>query len=287
VTPKQDLTGARLSIGSFGPSGATRWYIRDGDRVAEGDMKTPVPDDIRRGTLTGGDYLAFCGAPLGSVAVFNLGEEPIGYDGWSLEIPLSDGKAQAGQALSATLLTVGAPFTAPGDNGWVEEFRTELGMAGEAGYQVDVTAGQIVSQRYMLRLDGQGQGFAGVIRQADLPIALPVLVMNLCPNWSVGLYDRPGERYRPLAQMAGTAHATVDANEADLDLFIGHPFVCDQQALVLSATQTGDRQFAVEVHNPTAGRIETTVRPAEAFTLIKAESKTVVVEPGTSEWLQF
>jgi len=287
VTAKQALTNARLALGSFGRGAAPRWYVRDGEATVSGDANAPIPEAQRQGTLEGGDYLAWCGAPLGSVAIFNLGDDPIAFDFWSLDLPLPDGKAAAGQAARATLLTVGAPFTVRGDNGWVEDFRAKLGLAGKPGYDVRVESGAVLSQRYILRVDGRGQGFAGTISRADLPIALPILVENLCPNWSVGLYDRAGQRYRPLGQVGGTAYATVDANEGDLRLFIGHPVVASSRNLRLTATQTGDRQFSVEVHNPTTGRIEATLSPTKVFTLVKPTPQRVTVEPGSSQWLSF
>lgn len=287
VTAKQALTGARLGLGSFGRGESARWYVRDGDTVLRGDISTPIPERHRKGTLEGGDYLAFCGAPLGSVAVFNLGDDPVEYDSWQLALPLAERRAADGEVLRAEVLTVGAPFTVPGDNAWVEEFREKLGLGGQPGYQVEVRAGAIISQRYILRADGRGVGFAGIIGQADLPIALPIMVENLCPNWSVGLCDRSGRRYRPLGQVGGTAYATVDVNEGDLDLFMGHPFVANSRNLRLTATQTGDRSFIVEAHNPTTQLIEAIVEPAGALTHVRPTRQRVTVEPGSSRWLAF
>ena len=44
------------------------------------------------------------------------------------------------------------------------------------------------------------------------------------------------------------------------DIFIGHPVVADRPELTVQVTQTGDTAWGVEVHNPTADTVETTLR---------------------------
>ncbi len=175
-------------------------------------------------------------------------------------------------------------MTAARQGAWVEEFRDQMGLDGEPAYTAQIEHGRVVEQRYWLRIDAQGEGFGGRISQAGLPARLPILVDNLSPRWTVGLLDRAAKLYRPLGQVAGTAYATIDATTGDSDLFIGHPIVADNADLTLCVTQTGDEEFALEIHNPTDAEITAHIRSPDGFTLLSVPPTEITVPAGRSLW---
>jgi hypothetical protein len=116
---------------------------------------------------------------------------------------------------------------------------------------------------------------------------LPILVSGLNDNWSAFLYDRTLKAARPLGVFENTAWATVVV-AGKADLFVGHPVVCDNTNVVLQVTQTGDRQWNVEVHNPTDAALRVTVAPNVGFDPFQDRvPATVELAPGSSKTLSW
>jgi hypothetical protein len=115
---------------------------------------------------------------------------------------------------------------------------------------------------------------------------IPTLVHNLHDNWSVFLVDRTAKRWRPLGVLEGTAYATLDTSAQDLKLFLGHPVISGHPAVTLSLVQTGTQDWRLEIHNPTAVRIETCVAPSPFFDLLDWKGFRVILPPGHSTVLE-
>lgn len=161
-----------------------------------------------------------------------------------------------------------------------------MGLCGEPAYRVDVQAGKVLSTRLVLELDGAGEGAAFKLPRADLPAALPVQVHGLNENWTVALCDRAGRRWRPVGILEGTAHAVVDAAARDWDLFIGHPVTASDPDLVLNLVQTGDRQWLLEVHNPTGQEVTARVAASPFFPLLGWAGEACTLPAGGSKVLR-
>ena len=131
--------------------------------------------------------------------------------------------------------------------------------------------------------DGATQVVAG-----RLVSSLPITVSGLNDRWSAYLYDRALKKARPVGVFEGKAWATVCLN-GKLDVFIGHPVVCDRQEVMIQTTQTGEKSWAVEVHNPTDGPMRVTVKKNAHFDPLRASrfvEKALDVPAGQSVFVK-
>ncbi|HIE50986.1 MAG TPA: hypothetical protein EYP85_04440 [Armatimonadetes bacterium] len=290
LTPKPGAT-FWLMTGFLYPQQSQLFVLRDQNGGVIAGRWEEEPRSPRR-YLTGdfgpGAYVAFVGSPLGSAAVFSLTEGlrfSLGLPGkervhFGFPPPPDGRPLPAGTEVTVRLLLVGVPRTAPPTTEVVERFLREMGLLGSPAYRVQVEQGKILDQTYVLTVDGQGEGFAGLLPRANLPTTLPLRVMNLQERWSVWLVDRGRRRARPVGCAEGSAWAVIDLAEGDWRIFLGHPFVCDQPEVVLTAVMLRWGRWLVEVHNPTDDPLTVTVRPAAG--LEGLEPFTVEVPAGHS-----
>ncbi|MFC1805774.1 hypothetical protein ACFL09_02200 [Planctomycetota bacterium] len=133
------------------------------------------------------------------------------------------------------------------------------------------------------RLDGARTGVRARVPQADLPGFLPTIVEGLNDRWSVWLLDKAREwpNVRALPVRDGRAFAQLDPAAGDLDIFIGHPVICDQANIRLLVSWMEPGLWFVEAHNPTDAPIKALLRSSEGWTPF-AFRETVDLAPGTS-----
>jgi hypothetical protein len=246
------------------------------------------PDELkdwRKITLNRDGYIAFCGSPLGSVAVFNLGSEPLDVyaqkdsGSWEIRFPVEGKVFNKGDKVRARLLVVGTPFTVEPDERWIEKVRKDMGLAGIPGYRLEIEGGEIRGQGYILEIDGKGQGFSGRIGKADLPLALPIVVRGLNERWSVFLLERE-RKARPIGQLRDSAYATIDLREGDKDIFIGHPIVCDDKEVFINVVQTGENKFTIYLHNPTSKKKNVKVKSSHYWSWGNLPERGISLNPG-------
>ena len=116
-------------------------------------------------------------------------------------------------------------------------------------------------------------------------------VEGLNDNWSVWLHDRArkGPNIRGLPIRDGRAYAELDLVPGEpstvlgpgLDLFIGHPVVCDQPDVGLLVSWMEPGLWFVEAHNPTDAPLKAELRSSKGWTKF-ALSESVELAPGTS-----
>ncbi len=164
-----------------------------------------------------------------------------------------------------------------------EKVRDAMGLAGKPAWTVELESGSLVSQRLCLEMDAHGSGIAGSISQADLPMALPVLVHGLNPNWPVVLVDRSSHRWRPLGAVEGTAYAMVDTLRQAQNLFIGHPLIASENDIVINLTPISDSTWSLELHNPTLHELSLSVTPSPYFPFIAWDGGDFVIPAGASQ----
>jgi len=158
-----------------------------------------------------------------------------------------------------------------------------MGFTGRPGYSVDMESGEVISQKILLTLDAQQSGVAFRIPRTELPMALPIVVRNLNPNWPVFLTDRAAKRWRPLGVTDdGTAYATLDTNAQGWEVFIGHPITASDADIVLNLAQIAEEEWRLEVHNPKDDRVGVRLELSPFFALAEISSSTIAVEPGES-----
>lgn len=278
VTFKENLTVKHMVLAQGGTPAAARegdTLKKSGEAVNESWLRVP------------GDYV-FWTAKGGSQAVFNLGAQPLVVRNGDIELPVTNVKA--GDKCSIKLLVVGAPYPVGLDQQWIEDVRTCMGLAnGKTAYTVKASLGHVLSQAFLLTVDGQGMGFRATLTPAKpYPVNLPIVVTRLNPNWSAVYAEVQSKRCRPVnLDSQGTSYITYDLGDAAKDIFIGHPFVCDHPEVSLTVAQISPTTYAVEVHNPTDITRKVTVKPAAQFPLVTAKPQTLEVRAGNSTSITF
>jgi hypothetical protein len=273
---------------------AEMWTIRSADEEVWCGGKEEPPrsrDRYVMGDFGYGAYATFYPSPLGSMAVISLTD---GLRFW-LDLPRTwrlyfgpvpkDDVIPAGTTFRLRMLLLGLPRTAPPTNEIVERYRSAMGFLGEHAVEVAIENGEMLERSFWLRVDGKGIGFAGIVKGTDLPTTLPVVVEGMNDRWTTVLYDRRRRQLRPIGCVEGKAYAVVDPSKGDLDLFVGHPVVCDDPDLFLTFVQTDGSGFSLEIHNPTNEAREISVEPAPWFDLIEVKPSKLKIPPGSSVFI--
>jgi hypothetical protein len=170
------------------------------------------------------------------------------------------------------------------------EFAQKFGVAtpGKPGYTPTLTHGKLVDNYLIWRLDGEGTGITATVPKTEMPGFLPVCVQGLNDNWSVVLWDKSRSapnNTRALPIRGGEAWAQLDLNEADSDLFIGHPVVASQPQVKLLVAWQEPGVWCVEANNPTAKPLPVTLDTAPGWTVFSFH-QTLTLAPGTSQTWQ-
>jgi hypothetical protein len=140
-------------------------------------------------------------------------------------------------------------------------------------YKIDLDAGKVISQEYILRADGNGSGIAGsVTLPSDFPAVLPLIIENLNRNWTSVLYERDKKRFRPLGMRADAAFCHISPLEKSEKIFVGHPFTADDKNLLISVTQTGPDKLTLQLHNPGLSEIKTKITRSSYFDFVTVGS---------------
>lgn len=225
-----------------------------------------------------------------------------------MDVPKDHG---TGDRFTYRYLGVIGPLGGPPTTEFCTDIIDKLGLDGTPSYKITPTRGTVTGTRFILDLASEDHAWSGRIGVArDLPLALPVRVAGLNPNWDAGILycgkttllvdewiwdDEYSERYceaRPrevenelihLPVLAdGTGFCQVDTAIGRKRLFIGNLLVADSPDVCLLLIDHRPGRVTIEVHNPTNARISCTVRPAPGFSLIPAFAQQVELAAGTS-----
>lgn len=245
-----------------------------------------------------GAYAALLDSPLGGLAAYPLTPgltASISLPTRSaihLDLSPENAPRKAGETAQVDLLLVGIPrptqqtrHLATASNETVERFCHEFGLDdGVPTYQLDTEAGSVLSQRYILAVDGATDScFAGTLG-GKLVSTLPITVDGLSDGSSAFLYDHTLKKARPVGVFEGKAWATVKI-DGRRQLFIGHPVLCDRPGMYVQVTQSGTAKWHIEAHNPTDTETQTTLRPNRFFPPFEGGvfvERQVTIPAGTS-----
>lgn len=203
--------------------------------------------------------------------------------GWDLYFVPEKAELKKGDTIRFRFGFAGAPMDTP--RARLLQFAAMFGIAqpGQTGYTPTQLQGKLLDNCLVLRLDGAGTGVTCSFARTDLPGMLTATVEGLNDNWSVQLLDRKrrGPNHRGLPIRDGVAYAALDLTQADSDLFIGHPVVCDRRDARLLVAWKQSGQWAVEVHNPTDAPMPVSLRSAPGWTRFTL-AETANLPPGSS-----
>ena len=302
---RQDLPNKGFRVLKLGSYKDRLWALRSSDGEAlcgAWDAARLTRQRMLTVPFGRGAYAALLDSPLGGLAAFPM-SEGLTASVWLpqrsqilLDLSPEAAPRTAGESARADVLLVGIPrptrYTAglaTASNETVERFARDFGLhGGQPAYVLRTEAGTVVSQRYILRVDGNKErGFSGQLT-GKLISTLPIAVSGLNDRWSAHLFDRQLKKARPVGVFEGTAWATVRL-AGDADLFVGHPVTCDAPDVFVQVTQTGERRWHLELHNPTDTEVSTIARANPCFPPLAGapfSGRRLVIPAGSSVTLQ-
>jgi len=267
--------------------------------VVQGSFEKPAGRAEEMSDFGTGAWAAYTGGPGGGMILFSLSPNlkivtPKGRRTKPLfQIGLASSQApkKKGDEASFSVLVVGIPRRAKGysDEVAVDDpvkvasaLKAGLGIGREPSYKVTWQRGTPQKADFFCRVRASDGAAVGRFAKADDLIAvIPVMVEGVNPNWTVMYHERNENKIRPLGQFEGKAIAVIDPYYGEMDLFLGHPVVCDNDDLVIHVVRTGDARWNVELHNPTAQPIETQCRSDADWTAFELTGQ-VNVPPRSS-----
>ncbi len=294
----KDIPNNGFSIGFIEPRESTTWAIKSGDKFYSGTYNQGKQQNISE-PFNKGDYVADLNSPLGGMALFPLtnGLQIMttvpGKNYIYINLPKQNSPQKKGQTKNIKLLFIGIPrntsltrnFYPSVLNKVVKRFYQKFGLSlnGKTGYTVNTANGKIISQRYLLNINGgKNRCFSGSIT-GNLISTLPVIVSNLENRDSVYLYDRGLNKARPIGVYNGKAYAVITLH-GTRNLFIGEPVICDAPDLFVQVTQTGENRWHIGINNPTDRVIKAHIRLDPYFEPFKGKTikGEITINPGTS-----
>ena len=293
IVLKKDLPNKGITLNNFTrPNGAKQFAVHGSNgsfwcgAVAEAETKKTVNFDFGRGA-----YLSMFDSATGGGAVYPLssglkGRMLLGRTVCTLTLPADKTPQKAGDSVEFKLLYVGTPAREPHpitNNWFFETFYRQFGLdGGKCGYKVDLKAGKIAQQRYVLTVDGKEDKCFSAKLTGKLVARLPIAVTGMNDKWSAILYDGSNDRIRPLGMLENTVWATVVVSGQEL--FVGHPVYALNEDLFIQVTRAGDKVWNIEIHNPTDKDIETEVYLNKFFPPFKGQKNFGVlnIKAGTS-----
>jgi hypothetical protein len=243
----------------------------------------------RRGVLDPGGYLYPANEPGGAVGLVNLGPEPIHYhcEGSRSVLYLDGRPVEAGEQLTARLLTFMRPWQGQNNTLWLHKFIADYAIGGgEPGYSYEVRQGTLKKINYAMELEARDGGAVVEVEQYDLPHNLLVKVEGIPGNAVAGRYDLNRKQLLILPVFEETATTSINTTLGDTLLYIGELFHCDSPDVVLSCVQDGADKLLLEVHNPTDKPQSVKLSAAPGFKPLAGLNKSLKLAPFSSTKLE-
>jgi hypothetical protein len=211
--------------------------------------------------------------------------------GWSLWYIPTGGKIEKGQTMRYMVGFAGAAGSQPGqfDGTPMSElvkFAENFGVVhpGQTAYRPVITRGQQLDDYFYWRLRALDGAVEATVPKVKLNALLSTVVEGLNDNWSVYMLDKGRARpnYRALAIRDGASYLDLDTEDNNVDLFVGHPVVADDEKVKITTAWMEPGKWFVEAHNPSDRSITTRLRTNAGWTLFTLDKPTVVLRPGSS-----
>ena len=296
ITFKRDVAlqanvPARLQLGSIEPRASRSVCVRDADGHVTSfnwdESRTSAGTDLH-GTLAPGSYISFFGSPLGGAHYFPLGTK-LEYDIHQapnkgvvdLYLPLDKRTFVKGDTLSFSILVASSRATDNKTNLIAEEVGRKYGLFGAPTTHFELQSGTVKEINLCARLDAQDGGVSGILRDNALPGPLPVRVAKLNDRWTAQYYNTRTGEHRPIAVFEGEARTNL-VNNGEQEFFIGHPFVCNQADVTLTAVENAGAEWLIDLHNPTDTAKKVTVSRTPAFPMKGMDSFEIDLPAGAS-----
>lgn len=297
VTLKQNIKNNGVEFAQFLPRKAKDFAVFSAKhKLTKGSWSSATDKRRIDVDFSSGAYAVFMNSPLGAVAVFSLTDGLRGTMGlrrkgnFYIKLPADKSPQQAGKSAEANFILLGIPrYTKltrslpenPLDT--VKRFYDDFGLGANAPtYKLDIKTGKIISQKYILKIDGSAEKCFDATVSGKLISSLPIQVSGMNNKWSAFLYDSMENKARPVGVSESTAWATIIVKGQKC--FIGHPIVADNDKLYIQLTQAGAKQWNIELHNPTVKTITANIKLNQFFVPFKGKKDIgiVTIKAGSS-----
>jgi len=154
---------------------------------------------------------------------------------------------------------------------------------GTVGYRPTLTRG-VTRDNYLLwRVMAKDGAMEARIPKADLANFVTLALDGLNENWSAFLLDRQQTgHFRAIPVRDGCGYAQLDLTAADVDLFIGHPVICDQPQVKVLVSWKSPGHWHIEAHNPGETPVQVHLRTNTGWTCFRF-AETVDLAAGSSK----
>ncbi len=154
---------------------------------------------------------------------------------------------------------------------------------GETGYAPRLSRGSSVDTYGVWTVEAQNGAVEAALQKVDLASMISLQVTNLNDRWSAFLQDRkrPMPNFRPIPVRDGRGYALIDPTDSDVDVFAGHPVICDNVQVRLLVAWKEPGKWFLEAHNDGDTRITTTIFTNPGWTLFAFKER-IELAPGSS-----
>jgi hypothetical protein len=269
LTLKKDIPNNGIMAGFFNSADTKLWFLKGSDgSFFAGNWETNVKSQNRtiRVPFEAGAYAGLMDNSIASSGIFPLSNNlsaaislpEKASRNLQFYIPADKSPQKAGDSADVSFILLGIPrITAltknfpEKSNEVIEKFNRDFGLdGGKTGYTLNLLAGKLVSQRYILDVDGkQDDCLLGII-DGKLISSLPLRVSNLNDRWSAFLYDANLKKSRPVGVFENKAWAVIPVR-GKVEIFLGHPVTVDNPDVIVQVAPTGENSWSIELHNPT------------------------------------
>ncbi len=203
----------------------------------------------------------------------------LGYDGQEV-------KAGTVMRYKFAMGTFAVPQTG---NDVLEDTVAALNMNGtQTGYPFTMQVGEFVDSTFFFTTKAVGNEAAFALGKRDLIVDLPLRVEGLADNGCAAVYTKQRPWFRFVPVVGGTAYFQ-ESTQADNELWVGNPFVCDNPAVRLTLVVDGQaegKRPRLEVHNPTDQPIMATLTSPPHTPLFGGAQGQVTIPAGNSLWFE-